>query len=79
MAAQSSNSTLRVLIRDITGANVENFETREVVAAWKYQAPVWWPDDPENCWTTNDSMVASDACSCKDNCRCMPGRGSPSA
>eukprot|EP00434_Breviolum_minutum_P014889 symbB.v1.2.013124.t1/scaffold923.1/size151761/7 len=72
-AAQTSSFALKVLIRDITGSSVENFEIREVVAAWKYQAPVWWPDDPDNCWTVNDSMTATDPCSCKDDCRCMPG------
>ncbi|CAJ1370769.1 unnamed protein product [Effrenium voratum] len=71
--AQEQNRTLKVLIRDITGAAVQNFELREVVAAWKYRAPVWWPDDPDNCWDVNDSMVATDHCSCKDDCRCMPG------
>eukprot|EP00438_Fugacium_kawagutii_P007991 Skav234597 [mRNA] locus=scaffold5214:85992:100513:- [translate_table: standard] len=59
-AAQSSDMALKVLIRDITGSSVENFEIREVVAAWKYQAPVWWPDDPDNCWYVNDSMTATD-------------------
>jgi len=72
-SAMGHNKSLVLLIRDITGTQVTNFELREVVNAWKYRAPVWWPDDPENCWLTNDSMSSTDHCSCKDDCRCMPG------
>ncbi|CAE7448576.1 unnamed protein product [Symbiodinium natans] len=72
-AAKEQNLSVNLLLRDVTGTQVLNFEIRQVVNAWKYRSPVWWPDDPDSCWEVNDNMLASDDCSCKDDCRCMPG------
>ncbi|CAE8719299.1 unnamed protein product [Polarella glacialis] len=71
--ASLHDRTVQILIRDLTATDVTKFDVRTVKAAWKAKSPVWWPDDVDNCWTTNTSMEASDHCSCKDTCECLPG------
>ncbi|CAE7774161.1 unnamed protein product, partial [Symbiodinium pilosum] len=44
VSAKEQNMSLMLLVRDITGAQVGNFEIRE---------------DPDACWQVDDSMVAT--------------------